>query len=127
MIIRSNFWRSGWPRLLRRIKSRLLAEKQKVNIMKYDEAVSLACDRVRAYIDDGEVIRDLLKRDGPHIIQRLLNMPHYECSLRQLARKIKKLVAYLSRITNGHIVISPRLFIELSEMLMRRERSSDRA
>ena len=69
-------------------------------------------ERVQDWLDDGDAIREDLRKEGPRLVKRLMKQD----SLRSIAKKSNLSATYLSRVLNKLQTISPRSFLTLSKL-----------
>jgi len=75
-------------------------------------------ERVSDHIDEGKVIQEGLWHEGPTLIRALQDLGGFgKNSLRKVARMTSYSPTYLSRIMHGKMIMSPRMYIKLSDAL----------
>jgi len=75
-------------------------------------------DKIREYLADKEIIREGLWHEGPALIRALQDRGGFgACSVRQIARESGYSATYLCRVARGQLIMAPRCYVKLAEML----------
>lgn len=76
-------------------------------------------ERVQAWLDEEEIIREGLAYEAKQLISQLQDRGGFAAiSLRKLAREVGLSASYLSRVVHGKEIISPRAYLRLCKLLV---------